>query len=445
MQELEKLFKKVMFNAEKKEFEAQVTEDAAMTFIRICEHIGLDHQQTFHDGGNKVYQLNITKINSKYEVVQTFVDSKLLKSLIGDKQDVIAKFLSYAKKHKTLKNPKVQYNYGFYYRQSGKLLMHPLANFDKQSASFNRESGEIKVFAGLPEVKKPSSVLALYINAICSNPHAFLQWLSIYTMELRRNFKKPSLCLHGDYTYPALALIEQIYSQGYILSSHKTLPSAIKFDDFENKCFVYTSNALDHRKVSRMFNKFGKQSVNTYLAMNFTKAITKKVQYAESYCFNIYFYPKEVQLENLKMIGCEQYLDFVKDEIGSFCRKYLHQYYKEIMQDEDIMADTNGMHEVKPCDYMTDEQAVSFAKYLTRKIKKTDIDYFKFESSNYIANQIMSEEFVKYHCLLFNIDFDCIIAHLKELEIVADFVAQVETPFGIKRGVPFSWVKFMNK
>lgn len=447
MQELEKLYKKALAKKGQQEFNQAIIDDADKTFVRICNYIGLDHTRTFHNGKNAVYQLEIKKIDNKFKVVETTIDQKLLKSLIGNNQNAIDKFFKYAKEHKLLKNPKVLYNYGFYYRHSGKILPHTLANFDKESGNFNRETGEIRIFASIPEVVKNSSILPLYIDALCSNPHTFMQWLSLFAFELRYGVKKPSLCLHGEYSFPILALIESIYPNGFIQSQHKTIPSACKFNDFQAKCFSWNSLAQDHRKLSRLFNHFGRNAIygNTYLVMTMPRVVTKKIQYQDNTCFNVFLYSKEQQIEHLRKIGAESYIDIVKNEIGAFCRKYLHQYYKEAMQDEDNIACKDGIIEHLPDDYMTDEQIVEFAKFIVRKIKKTDIDYFKFETSNYIANKVISYEFIEYYCLLFNINHDYFINKLRELGVIADMIAELDTPFGIKNGVLFTWSSFINK
>jgi hypothetical protein len=451
-------FQKALHRSELKSFKQEIKEDADKTFIRICNHIGIDPKMTFTDGIDGIYQLKIIKENGRYSTVQYKVDKKMLLSLLGRNHEVVDKIMVHAKNHRLLKNPDLRIYYGFYYRHSGKLMVNPFADFQKETTAFNRESGIIKVFSPLPEVKSKHNIIPLFIDAICTNPHALLHWLAVYTMEIRNSLKKPFLNLHGEYAYPITALIEAIYPSGMDRSEFKTARTACQYDNINSKAFVYTTGARDHKIMSKMFNRFagnskkkiltkdGKEipflSGSVYLVMHWLKVLTKKIQYQDSYCCNVYLKSKEEIDKNLEKLGVFDIADFINNQIGVFCVEDLNKYFNNMMNVTTIMSNPHGFEVEEPCRSLSEKQVFSFAKYLVRHIKVNENPYFAHENANYMANKIISLEFIKLHCLIMNIDIYYFLDEMIRLDIINQHLVEVDTPNGVKQAVLFTWDKF---
>ena len=149
---------------------------------------------TFFDGDKSIYQIRIIKDDiSGVSLAKDMIKIATLKSLISNSV-LYEKFVNYVKKHKTLKNPHINYHYGFYYRKAGQILPLGRSGLNQDRLLFNRTTGEINDYQKLQPVLN-NSVLELLIHAITPDYSAFMDWLAVYAMEVRKGLKKAQLAL----------------------------------------------------------------------------------------------------------------------------------------------------------------------------------------------------------------------------------------------------------
>lgn len=433
MSNLQKIYQQAMAKKRAADFDEQVKQSNALRFSDACRKIGFNNPNlVFSDNKNSIYQLRIVKKTDAYEVVQDRVDRKTLKSLLGTKSDeLVSTVLEYADAHRQLKNPVSRLNYGFYYRRYGCIEMHDVANFDNQIAMYNNASGEVKIFSALPERVK-QNYLNLFTHCLTPNYTAFLDWLALYAMEIRRGLKKPFLCLHGDFYYPIICLIENIYPQAFVINQTKTLPAMLKYKNWEAKCFVMTSNAVDYRRLAKLSNMFAqtehdKVGSNTYMIQVHLQSRIKNIQYAEASCFNVMLYDKNTQLNNLKAIGIDGYQNVIKEQIGGFCRNNLNERYKMLVRDEVNLINKFGIEFRKQDDAeLTDKQVRDLFNHIIAELKIVESEYFRQELFEFLKFGVISVSWIRNICIQYAIKTDYFIRRAIDLGLFLSFQSVVE-------------------
>jgi len=419
---LQEAYKQALINARSEKFSQAVVKNADEVFQDCCKKISINPEMTFFDGDKSIYQIRIIRDEiAGLSLIKDMISLKTLRSLISNNVNY-DKFVSYIQKNKVIKNPYVNHHYGFYYRKSGMILPLNKNAFNQEKVSFNKVSGEIKIYQKLPEIKA-DSVLELLIHAITPDWNAFIDWLAVYAMEHRKGLKKAHLALYGEYCLPLVIIIESIYPTGFYRYDSNRLPQLLKYNNWTAKCCFYSTVRQNYNTLSPFLNYMAQpiitsngKLIHSDCSLVFHINKLKPIQSVDSKCINIKLYSKAEIEQNLIRLGMENFAQIIADQIGNFCHKSLHSRYQLLSQVPELVSNCWGV-DVQELDNLDSAELHEFNRNMIKSASKSDNSLIEKHYKQFAKNNIISELIVKWYCIKYAVNYKHFISYAKELNL----------------------------
>lgn len=409
-------YQKALSEQRKKYLSDYINSTEEESFLLCCKNININHEMTFFDGDKSIYQIRIIKDDiSGVSLAKDMIKLTTLKSLISNSV-LYEKFVSHVKKHKTLKNPHINYHYGFYYRKSGQILPNGRSGLNQDKLLFNRTTGEINDYQKLQPVLS-NSVLELLIHAITPDYSAFMDWLAVYAMEDRKGLKKAHLALYGEYALPLILIIESIYPNGFYRVDSSLISGLLKFNNWSAKCCFYTGVRSKYNDLIPFLDHIAQNTAksDTWLAFHINKE--KPLKSSNCKCIDIKLYSKQKIEENLAKLEMDNFVEIIANQIGCFCNNSLHERYLSLQQDQEFISNAWGVVKRDSDKCLTDRQVNQFANYIIKNSAKVEYHLFQKHYLHYLKTKILSSLIIEYFCIKFNIDYGDFISSAKDLRI----------------------------
>jgi len=416
-------YQKALSEQRKKNLSDYVNSTEEESFLLCCKNININHEMTFFDGNKSIYQIRMIKDDySGVNLAKDIIKLTTLKSLISN-SFLYEKFVYHVKKHKTLKNPHLNYHYGFYYRKAGQILPVGRSGLNQDNLLFNRTTGEINDYQKMPEVKD-NSVLELLIHAITPDYSAFMDWLAVYAMEDRKGLKKAHLALYGEYALPLILIIESIYQNGFYRVDSNLIPGLLKFNNWSAKCCFYAGVRSRYNDLIPFLDHMAQNIINisnsiiksdTWMVFHINKE--KPLKSGDFRCVDIKLYSKQKIEDNLADLQMTNFVEIIAGQIGCFCNNSLHDRYLSLQQDQDFISNAWGVIKRDPDKDLTDQQVNKFVNYIIKNSAKIDYPVFQKHYIHYLKTKILSSLIIEYFCIKFNIDYKSIVSSAKDLRI----------------------------